>query len=1247
MKTVELYIEDKKVDIFGDEGFTLTFSIAEISEIGKKASSFSKEITLPANDNNNRIFTSLFDVTVEGGFNPISRKRAVLYVDSVPLMIGYFKLNSINIKDAEFVTYKGVLYEEQTNFINAIEGFNLDNLVIPVTGSTQVIEAPYNVIGNYAITGITAAFIAKTGSTNTYKGFQFGGLAWTGTTYGVTATKPRSTTLPSGVVWDPATVMTYKATQDQITQVEVDLLVRAPGTPRPPMRFKYAVIKSDFTTPIGGATFTDYTVMSGEVVIGRGTGTVKFTCRIPLFTNDEYRIEIYEDIGINFDYLSGTIKGKVLEGTIRTISGHTVSPTSIIDVTENVNSADDGLFVYPIIDYGERYRFFSINLGRFFSLQNTMFVNADVMRPWVYVKHVWDAIFKQAGFTYKSNFLNSPDFKKMIIGGGIEDDSISSLVYSSYVNGNRSSLIMQTSDTTDVQDLNSAGQVIEYFYNQRHMSDADPDIVSNNEKFFINDVLYDPYFTPAPSKFFVNARAHSVTFFSTGNLRNYYGYELPAVDNYGVFPTASQDGKYRVHAKLTFTSHPAFEAADPSIKYNYPTTHLIQIQKLRIGSFKYFPTSSTAPEFSKWEVIKERRLRRVANLADQEIVLELNEVINLNRGDMIRVIIIADANREGYPTNATFNKIVNTITLNPNQNETFLKFYRMGTLNGQTITNAATLLPRSFKQKDFILELAKMFNLYFEVDKENPKSLLIEPRDAYYAAGKVLNYERKIDYSKEFNLSILSHDYAKNQIFKYKDDDKDYLSTQYANNSANELIFGSYFFQTQNEYNFDEQKLELKFAPSYSQQISLPQLKITRIHDPKLYDAESQVTAKPIYKIDPRIMFYKKVDLTQFLGGFRIILTTIGTGNYTPIINGVSPTQSTANIMLNYGYAGHLNDPATPTFDLNWFTDFNYIPDTIPTNNNLFNIFYKNEMIELTDQSARKLECFVDLKPYDIVNLKFNDIYYFKKDYWRLIEISDYDTSSDITQTTKCTFIKVVRAQTNEIIDYQAFGYAGLSGGSAGGLTGTPLDQSQSVAIGGGTVIGDFSGWDTIERINEDRNKLNYDLTLSDTPIFMPLDEFITPLIDIHSQDIADAKDVTLLLQDNITQLGGGDVIILTDEEYPAGTTINLQPSTKRVLIENDFATFEGETVSEIILPALDPDTDNDIYDNYTLELTADIGKGAKFTVRYVDINGDNVVLYTPENPLIVESINEDAIQSIKFTYWQPTGKYIQTITRG
>jgi hypothetical protein len=77
------------------------------------------------------------------------------------------------------------------------------------------------------------------------------------------------------------------------------------------------------------------------------------------------------------------------------------------------------------------------------------------------------------------------------------------------------------------------------------------------------------------------------------------------------------------------------------------------------------------------------------------------------------------------------------------------------------------------------------------------------------------------------------------------------------------------------------------------------------------------------------------------------------------------------------------------------------------------------------------------LTPVDIANFRFNDIVYAHDEYWRVNKIIDFDTSSDVNQTTKIELIKIVRAQTSRLIDYIQGGYLGIAGGTGGGTTTT------------------------------------------------------------------------------------------------------------------------------------------------------------------------------------------------------------------
>jgi hypothetical protein len=1065
IKKVELLVESKTVELFGDESFPLTFSIDDINNIGKKTAAYSKEISIPSTKVNDQIFTQLFDVTIEGGFNPISRKRATLFVDGVAIMNGYFKLLAINIKEGINATYTGQLFEEQINFVAALDDYLLENLNITLTGTTQPnIVAPYTQLTTFQFTGLGDYYTI--GKTNTGADWADANIV-TGVTfgsgfYGLISQQARSTNgIPAGYSWIPSTVGAYEAIVDQYVELDIRLELATISA----ATYNYRVSFSDYSSPTSGL-FSDYTLASGAFsapappVAGTHGYLTLLNLGVALKTGDKVRVEYWCTTGNNFTTVlpgspsmiaSGTsINGRIYQGSNTiTTTGFTTSVESIIKNINTVNNSDDYPIVFPLIDYSQNYKFYDKNNPYQYTsnpVDLRIQVNAEDLRPMTFVKNVWDSIFKQAGFKYKSDFLNSSTFKSMVIGGGMDDKDISTLVFESIPNANFLNGTTTTGSTNindiyisglkDTQTVNASNQVTNYRYNEFSFSNVDFSIISGTSKLWSISTLVEPYSTYIPSRNFVNVNAHMIlpTPFAASPT-NYYGYDLTTVssnsEKYGVLPTAAVDGKYRVHCGIYAYANPTLNVSTPIALPG--KKFKLQLQKLSIGSYKYYPTTSTAPAYDKWTIVKEVLYKTIATGATGEAFqLEIDETIDLKKGDMIRVILLGDPNSNFTAYGGTLQQ---SIAFEKNPLHSFLRVYRLGIATNSLITNAATLLPKNFKQRDFILQLSKMFNLYFEADNEDSKTLIIEPRDTYYELGKIQNWSKKIDYTKDFNIEILSHNYPKTMTFKYSDDDKDYYSSEYSGYTANKLIFGSYIFTSPNEYNTNDDLLDLKFAPSYIQKLPDSDMRITKIMNPSLFDPDSTTTKYP-YKISPRIMMYKKVATPA--STYSIYYGNVVNDSFwipLALLNYSSISKSYFK-MDYYGYAGHLNDPKTPTFDLNWYTDFNYVPNTTGTTQNLINVFYKNQLIELTDQTARKVTCYVDLKPIDIVNLRFCDIFYFNKEYWRLLEISDFDTSSDVNKTTKCTFIKIVRAQTNGLIDYKAFGYLGISGGSAGGILG-------------------------------------------------------------------------------------------------------------------------------------------------------------------------------------------------------------------
>lgn len=84
------------VDLYDDIPYSLNYAIADIREPDKRNSSFSKTITVPGSKNNNDTFAHIFEVNIDCNFNPNKKTPCTLYVDEMPVMVGYLQLLKVN-----------------------------------------------------------------------------------------------------------------------------------------------------------------------------------------------------------------------------------------------------------------------------------------------------------------------------------------------------------------------------------------------------------------------------------------------------------------------------------------------------------------------------------------------------------------------------------------------------------------------------------------------------------------------------------------------------------------------------------------------------------------------------------------------------------------------------------------------------------------------------------------------------------------------------------------------------------------------------------------------------------------------------------------------------------------------------------------------------------------------------------------------------------------------------------------------
>lgn len=294
-------------------------------------------------------------------------------------------------------------------------------------------------------------------------------------------------------------------------------------------------------------------------------------------------------------------------------------------------------------------------------------------------------------------------------------------------------------------------------------------------------------------------------------------------------------------------------------------------------------------------------------------------------------------------------------------------------------------IPIKIKQKDLLLSAIKMFNLYIDTDKNNDKNLLIETRDTFYDDGENTDWTSKLDHSRPLEYRPMGDLDYKEFIYTYTED-SDYYNNQYK--KKYEEVYGRHRYITENEFLSNIGETKIIFSPTPL----VGDVGNDRII-PRIWATESPNEAKDF---NIRILY---------LGGTK-------TGSISYFYNGRT---SGAHTLTQYLYAGHLDDTATPTIDINFGIprELYYnrpLAATSWTDNNLFNVYHKKQIDEITDADSKIVTAYFYLRPSDIRTLDFRDQFYFEGQYFRLNKIYDYDPLKH--EVTKCEFIKIKNAGT-------------------------------------------------------------------------------------------------------------------------------------------------------------------------------------------------------------------------------------------
>ncbi len=112
--SARLFVEGIEADTLGDIDVEFTFSVADVSDIERRNTSYSKTLTLPSTAKNQQLFGNIFDISVNNdyivgdvnigqNFNPAKQAQAQIFLDNVKIFDGVLRMMKINSKEGDIV----------------------------------------------------------------------------------------------------------------------------------------------------------------------------------------------------------------------------------------------------------------------------------------------------------------------------------------------------------------------------------------------------------------------------------------------------------------------------------------------------------------------------------------------------------------------------------------------------------------------------------------------------------------------------------------------------------------------------------------------------------------------------------------------------------------------------------------------------------------------------------------------------------------------------------------------------------------------------------------------------------------------------------------------------------------------------------------------------------------------------------------------------------------------------------------
>jgi len=135
--SARLIVEGYEADTLGDIDVEFTFSVADISDIERRNTSFSKTLTLPSTARNQQLFGNIFDISVSNdiiaganilsNFNPAKQAQSQIFLDNVKIFDGVLRMSKIVNREGN-ITYEVNMFGRLRDILDALGDLTLADL---------------------------------------------------------------------------------------------------------------------------------------------------------------------------------------------------------------------------------------------------------------------------------------------------------------------------------------------------------------------------------------------------------------------------------------------------------------------------------------------------------------------------------------------------------------------------------------------------------------------------------------------------------------------------------------------------------------------------------------------------------------------------------------------------------------------------------------------------------------------------------------------------------------------------------------------------------------------------------------------------------------------------------------------------------------------------------------------------------------------------------------------------------------